>query len=705
MSTWLVNDASPESLGLSVVGGVFRNGSASHVQLRCSDELFDATEAFGYNSAVVIKLNGSAFFRGKVRAIPKSASGSDEAQDYVVEDAWAELERTTYQEPWAVNGGTVLMPRVYLGVDSSGDRITLGEQIAEALDFAIAAGVSLQKGSIPSGMLLWPQEVDGMSCAEVIRTSLRYHPDWLPWIDHSTSPPTFNVTPVASATALSKAITDCEDVNITELQDRLPSVVRICFVTANIIDDEVKRQITVQKYPTDGADSGPGVLATTVDLQGVRSTLQKQQIQTRHIPVETEDTALTAKAWLKLKVPALAGVDNAKFNITAWEREIVAETETPPDPINPAAVRLGGPASTITLSDVPRELVKGAVHEWMQKKVGRVYIKWTIEPDATANDAERKLIARAGPGMSVVATNAITKVYRGIASWTAAETAPSGIAQTYYQTIHAAARYEGTITIPDADLSARWHGKKLNLTGGATAWATMAAPIHSVSWNAHRGDATITFGPSPDYALQDFIEYLKLLRRREPSWISTAERISEELGDEAGASAHGDNIGGLDLPRDTQDMAVVTQQIIPFRLSVFLDGSNWKWKVSSEYSSITDGTNGPAIDLSTAGFDGSGTTISADKYIVLEAESDSDLVLTDWTLAAVDSAAADEVRFTTTGTIHQDRLRLLIGKVTFTSGVPAAKQAVFSPQMITHGLTNGKESKVFLAPTVHKSLL
>jgi hypothetical protein len=558
MSTWLVNDASPESLGLSVVGGVFRNGAASHVQLRCSSSLFDASEVFPYEEPVTIKLDGSAFFRGKVRSIPKSASGSNEAQDFLVEDAWAELERTTYQEPWAVGSGTVLMPRVILGVKANGDRITLGAQIGEALDFAIAAGVTLQKGSIPTGMLLWPEEADGMSCAEVIRTSLRYHPDWLPWIDHSTSPPTFNVTPVASATALSKAITECQDIDIREMQDRLPECVRICFVTANIADDTVQRSITVQKFPTDGPDSGPGVLATTVDLQGVRSTTQKQQVQTRALPTSQSE----AKAYIKLKYPALADVPDANFNVTVWERFVIDDDETLPDPINVNAPRQKGEE----FSTLPRELVRGNIAEWMQRTVGKVRLKWELKPTSTATLDEVDRIKRTPAGVIITATNAITKIYKGIASWTAGEDAPAGIAETYYNTIHAAARHEGTITIPGADLSARWHGKKLNLTGGASAWSTMAAPIHAVRWDAHRGDATITFGPSPDYALQDFIEYLKLLRRRSPTWMSSAERTSDEIGDESGASASGDNIGPFDTPDDIHEQSASDQH--PWQPSV-----------------------------------------------------------------------------------------------------------------------------------------
>lgn len=565
MSTWLINDTAPSALGLSVVGGTFRSGSASSVQLRAEVD-FDAAEVFEYEDDVVIKLDGSAFFKGKVRAIPKSGSAADEAQEFLVEDAWAELERTTYQEPWASATGSVLVPRVFLGVNAAGAPIPLGEQIEEVLDFAIAAGVSLQKGSIPTGILLWPEEVDGMSCAEVIRTSLRFHPDWIPWIDHSTTPPTFNVQPVSAATALSKAVTECSEIQITERQDMLPDVVRIAFITATVVDDDVLRSVTVQKYPADGADSGPGVLSISVDLQGSKTSIQKQQVQTRHIPTTLEDGVLTAKAWLKLKCPSLAGLADAKFTVSDWDRKVIAETETPPDPINPEAVRLGGPGTTIALTDVPRELVKGSIAEWMRRKVGKVRVSWKLEPAAGATLAERKLIASAPSYDTVTATNAVTKIYKGLSSWTPGEDAPAGIAESYYNTIRNGARFEGSVTIPEADLSARWHGKKFNLTSGVTAWATMAAPIHEVSWDAETDVATISFGPTPSYAFHDFMEYLKLLRRRQPAWISTAERTGSDLGAESSASANGDIVGAFDGAKDDKEWLLTSPPVSPFRV-------------------------------------------------------------------------------------------------------------------------------------------
>jgi hypothetical protein len=694
MSTWLINDATPESFGVEVMGGQFRSGAASSVQLRCTRN-FDAAELFAYGATVTIKRDGVKFFTGKVRATPKAGSADAEGHDYLVEDLWADLERTVYQESWLGSDGAALMPRCFLGVNAAGTRINLGTQIGEALDFAIACGIGVTKGNVPTGMLLWPTEVDSMSIAEVIRTSLRYHPDWIPWIDHTTSPnPTFHVTPRATADAMSIAVGDVESFDVTELQDRLPDCVRVVFVTTHEVDGNVSRKISTQKFPLGGADSGPGVLTTTVDLQGVNASIQKQQIWTRHIPTTLTDSTLAAKAWLKLNYPAIKDIADAKLDLSNWARGAVAETETPPPPINPASTRL--PTSDLSL--LPRQLIGGNVAEWMRKRVGKVRLSWTLAPGSTATEAEAKLIAQIPKGVTVTATNAITKIYRGISSSSPAESAPAGIAEAYYNTIRNGCRYEGRVSLVTSDLSGRWHGKKLNLTGGVSAWASMAAPIHSVDWDAQNETANISFGPNPEFAFQDYVEYLKLLRRRGVNWITSAERAGSELGDESGASAAGDNIGPMDTPEDIPEFSGGGETFShPFKITTKTVDGVPKYKVAK--GSIQDGTNGSTIALT--GITETDRTATAG-YVVLEADVDAGLVVSGWALV-IKTAAADtqEIGLTTSGEIRQNKLRLLLGKLTLAGDVATPWQAWFTSARVGNGLLNGVAVRLIdAAPTL-----
>jgi len=156
----------------------------------------------------------------------------------------------------------------------------------------------------------------------------------------------------------------------------------------------------------------------------------------------------------------------------------------------------------------------------------------------------------------------------------------------------------------------------------------------------------------------------------------------------------------------------------PFTLSVEYDGTDWAWTVSSYQSSVTDGTNGDVIDLSTAGFD-TPTAIAATKYIALQASVSSGLELSSWTLLEVDLADSDEVGYPAIADpppdppdpVIQSEARLLIGKITYTAATeeaPAtavATQAIYTAQRVAHSFLNGSVVRTFEAAPVHPSYL
>jgi len=569
--SWLINGQTPESLGLTVAGGEWRSGAASTVRLACGADA-DAADIFGYDDALEITYGDDVFFQGKIRRADKSASGQREGHDYVVEDAWAELERTTYQEDWAYGAsGTVLLPAVVLGVNDAGARITLAQQITEAVNFAADSGVDIQAGTVPTGgMELWPTEATGLSVAEVIRTCLRFHPDWIPWIDHTTTPPTLNVTAAGSATARSVALTAVNQVSITNRADRMPESVRLVFLSATEVDGEVYRDGTIQKYPLDGPDSGPGCLTTIIELGGGMAHLAKQQIETRDIPWPGDATRDQAKDWLKLKFPTIAGIDNTHMGITDWEVSLATDANPKPAEINTHAPRMALRADHLE-TDAPRELVDGAVQEWMRKRVGKLLIKLKLIPGPLATAAERVLIRQVPPTLVVVGTNAQTKLYKGRPQWqTYAEQAPAGIAQAYYTTIANGCRFEGTATLPATGATmGGWSGRVLNISGGAAAWATMRAPIHGAAWDIEEDRVAVFFGPNPDLSPQDYVDYLRLLRDRVPVWITEEERTSPLLGAEEGPSMKGDAIGPAVGPKEIILLGDDTQP--PFWTEIVLE--------------------------------------------------------------------------------------------------------------------------------------
>jgi hypothetical protein len=424
----------------------------------------------------------------------KSANGGSEAQEYIIQDAWADLEKLTYQEPWAIKQtdytGGAYSPRVVLGLDSTGTRISTSEQIAEIIAFAVSMGVSIQLGSIPTGMMLWPEEANGLSCAEIIRTSLRYHMDWIPWLDHTTNPPTFNVSPSGSASSRTLNVSGGSKVSgfqITQTPDRVPDGVKIIYKSCHLSDDVPYRTYRIDQapFPTGTTEqitaalvaAAPlGMLVTEVELAGQQVQVQKQQVTVRAMPT----TEAAAVAYLKLKFPIIKDVGT--FTVDDWDLSVVTPTETAPT-LDPLLVRKIGSGLSGD-NGLKNELIDGSVPDWTQRRVGTVLVKFKTTPDGAMSEENKELLKSLPPWFMVTATNAVTKIYRGPSSYTPADSIPNGVAAAYLATLQAGCAYEGSITTIEADVGAtRWHGSALNLSGGDSAWSTMRAPIHSVSWD------------------------------------------------------------------------------------------------------------------------------------------------------------------------------------------------------------------------------
>jgi hypothetical protein len=539
-AVWTINGTTFAAAGVESAVANFRSGAGSTLRLDIATA-YDAAPLLSYDAACTVACDGTAYFRGKARSARPSADGSIEGQSIEIRDAWHDLEETIYQEPWSVGSGSVMLPIAVLGVASgTGARITTSQQITEAVNYAISTGVAIQLGSVPTGILLWPTEVRNISVAEVIRLSLRYHADWVPWIDHSTGPPTLNFTARSALTTRALDAADLSSVDIVRRDDLKPAAVRIVYLNATVIDGVVYRDGIVDKYPGGGPDSGPRVLSTVIELAGGQMQFQKSRIQTRILPTDQA----SAKTWLKKKFPHLKDVDPAHFTVTEWEKELVDDADDHPDPINPRAERLE-PADA---DDLPRELVRGTIEDWMRKKVGRVRISVSIKSAAGATAAEKAAIAKGTPPVTVTATNAVTKIYKGITQFTAPEAAPTGIAQRVYESL-SSYQYDGSVSFEAEDAPVtRYHGTALNITGGASGWSTMAAAVHQVSVDIGRGRVSLSVGPAPYVSAEDFLELQRLFRGRPVTWMSQAERTSNELGAENDPGSKGDTVSGYDAP-------------------------------------------------------------------------------------------------------------------------------------------------------------
>lgn len=92
-------------------------------------------------------------------------------------------------------------------------------------------------------------------------------------------------------------------------------------------------------------------------------------------------------------------------------------------------------------------------------------------------------------------------------------TIPAGMAQRYVE--HYTLTHDGELELVDDDAGGVvWMGKALNLLNGQTGWATMRAPVQSVTEDLRMGRTSLMFGSSEVLGLEETLD--RLLRCMEP---------------------------------------------------------------------------------------------------------------------------------------------------------------------------------------------
>ncbi|MGA2052938.1 MAG: hypothetical protein ABSH19_06480, partial [Opitutales bacterium] len=170
---------------------------------------FDANVLFAFESSVTLKRYPAAdssgnptgtpvvWFVGTCTRTPRSGRPSAEGMDYKFEGPWYWLVNIVYQQNWTMFAGstqvTAPQSRVNLFTLITGALMTTAAQITDALTWAIDSGAVLTAGSLPTGVYVPSEQGVDLTCAEVIKRALRWHPDALTWFDYTTTPPTLNI--------------------------------------------------------------------------------------------------------------------------------------------------------------------------------------------------------------------------------------------------------------------------------------------------------------------------------------------------------------------------------------------------------------------------------------------------------------------------------------------------------------------------------
>ncbi len=161
------------------------------------------------------------------------------------------------------------------------------------------------------------------------------------------------------------------------------------------------------------------------------------------------------------------------------------------------------------------ELVSGSIAEWM---VGtrtnlqdiRARASYTPPGEGAAPVVDEPMALR------IQGSNAQSRVYATTGSFDPAEPMPTGLAAALLSSI-SALQYEGRISLVESEAAAiSYLPCKVNIDGGRTEWASMAAQVYRVSYDLDSGRTSIDFGPAAHLAAGDLFQLFRNVRTRIP---------------------------------------------------------------------------------------------------------------------------------------------------------------------------------------------
>jgi hypothetical protein len=388
------------------------------------------TEPWLDDAIYLLRRDGVPHFRGRVRRLSRAADPTAESLAVTLEDAWGDLSETPYTQEWAAltrNGREILRTtRALLCYDQSQQRSSTADALAAIIASATYAGLTNLVADIALPTLIPPAiEATNQSCAEMIRTVLRWHPSATAIIDPGETGDTLVVRDQTTAPTrlISLGQRPLESINIFDRNDLQVPDVHVFYETYatqsrsvdGATDDDpasiksaVRLAVFRDVYPPDSPISRRSMTLTLPGLpfaggggDGAAAPQAppaptKAAIKTRVLPA-TGSADDTAKKWWidHLGLSNLRTTDGRKLDksdirlpftttslVQAHRVQFAYDVDDTDDPqreapsaINPNSTPLWRPPS---VSDLPRELVSGSIAEWMGVRASEVVVDATV---------------------------------------------------------------------------------------------------------------------------------------------------------------------------------------------------------------------------------------------------------------------------------------------------------------------------------------
>jgi hypothetical protein len=449
---------------------------------------FLADPAYSYGSTIYlacgVTTDGTTVytcrFVGRITSIPRQAASASEVLSYRASGGWWWLEQVTYAQQWqtirsldnALVNTNIL--RVVLGQSDAGLYIDSGAQISSAVAYAIAVGAPLALGTIDTLATLPCSEHICLRCADVIRQLLRFQPDVVCWFDYDNRVdgvpvPKFYCRAPANLSTVSVPVlaTDLDTITMTPRYDIQVPGVHIMYEQTHTYNGASYRNIATDDAGTATDARAPGLY---FELQGSSAQTVEQAV----VVVDYPASPYTDKTFWRAIQPWLDEILDADLAIQNVTRD--------------------GVASPL----LPSYMSEGQIPPWMLSACGlhaevetwEADISYTRKVSGTTHEkVELKHVS-----VKLLSTDAVTKTYSSLVSYSSGESLPSGVAAALYAS-WSRLHWDGQFRMVEAEASFQaMPGSLVNLTGGRSEWSTMAALVQDVTVDLTSGATTIRTG-------------------------------------------------------------------------------------------------------------------------------------------------------------------------------------------------------------------
>lgn len=392
-------------------------------------------------------------------------------------------------------------PKVVLGMSGS-TRRTSGQQIADILNYAKnQCGLSLMiDSSVSSAGSQFPlDQRENISCWEGVVCCLRWIPDYTLWVDYSDGTAIVKLTRYANLTSKTLAAAGgvLKNIRATPRSDLVKPGVNI-FYRKTFTNDGVTRE---QRFVRSaGTSSAADALNLYIDLEGSTRQTVSQAVTVSDYPNFSSLTATDTKAWVQSKVPWIT-------NLAAWTITGITRSGS---------------------HSYSRELVGGQIASWMSVGHETEFITVDIDYEIQQNGVVVEKASTSIP-IECVSTSASTRTYRRTVSYDSGESIPDGLENAVYAA-WSILHWDGSLASDIEKCGWIRPGMKINISGSASALASMGAVVQSAGIDLATGELSLSYGTCRGLEADSLVALYRATRGRRYAW-SVHSQISS--GDDA----------------------------------------------------------------------------------------------------------------------------------------------------------------------------